>query len=84
MRRRWDDAVGWLLLRLAAVLHRRVASRSAWGRWQDRRDWAIRTAERKGVPVEALAKRMRLTPGRIRQVLSGKRLDEPPAVEDAA
>lgn len=75
---------GRLLLRLAAVLHRGVASKSAWGQWQDRRDRAIRAAHRRGVPVEELAAGLRLTPGWIRQVLNGDKPTEPPVIEEAA
>lgn len=81
MRRRLDDVAGRLLLRLAVVLHRTVASRVANDRLQARRNGALRAAYRRGVPVEVLAVRMRLTPSWIRQVLAGKK---PPAVEEAA
>jgi hypothetical protein len=75
-----DDVAGRLLLRLAVVLHRTVASRVANDRLQARRNRAIRAAHQRGVPVEVLAERMRLTPSWIRQVLGGKK----PAVEEAA
>lgn len=81
MRRRLDDVAGRLLLRLAVVLHRTVAGRAAAERLQARRNKALRAAHRRGVPVEVLAARMRLTPSWIRQVLNGKK---PPAVEEAA
>lgn len=84
MARRWDDALGWLQLRLAVVLHRTVAGRDARERLQGRRDRALRAAHRRGVPVEELAAQMRLTPGWIRQVLNGRKPAEPPAVEEAA
>lgn len=80
MSRRWDDVAGRLLLRLAVVLHRTVAGRVANDRLQARRNRALRAAYRRGVPVEVLAERMRLTPSWIRQVLNGKK----PAVEEAA
>lgn len=83
MARRWDDALGWLQLRLAVVLHRTVAGRDARERLQARRDRALREAHRRGVPVDELAVRMRLTPGWIRQVLNGRKPAEPPAVEAA-
>lgn len=83
MARRWDDALGWLQLRLAVVLHRTVAGRDARERLQGRRDRALRAAHRRGVPVEELAARLRLTPGWIRQVLNGRKPAEPPAVEAA-
>lgn len=81
MRRRLDDVTGRLLLRLAVVLHRTVASRVAAERLQARRNAALKAAHRRGIPVEELAARMRLTPSWIRQVLNGKK---PPAVEEAA
>jgi Mor family transcriptional regulator len=75
-----DDVAGRLLLRLAVVLHRTVASRVAAERLQARRNAALKAAHRRGIPVEVLAARMRLTPSWIRQVLNGKK----PAVEEAA
>ena len=84
MTRRWDDGVGWLQLHVAVFLHRTVAGRDARERLQARRDRAVRAAHRRGVPVDELAARMRLTPGWIRQVLNGKKPAEPPAVEEAA
>lgn len=78
---RLNDAAGRLLLRWAVVLHRTVAGRTAQERQIARRDAAIRGAHRRGVSVDQLAARMRLTPSWIRQVLNGKR---PPEVEEAA
>jgi hypothetical protein len=75
-----DDIAGWLLLRLAVLLHRTVAGRDAAERLQARRNRALRAAYRRGVPVEVLAAQMRLTPSWIRQVLNEKK----PAVEEAA
>ncbi|WP_406418353.1 hypothetical protein [Streptomyces sp. NBC_01614] len=72
---------GQLLLRWAAFLHRTVAGRVAAERLQARRDAALRAAHRRGVPVDQLAARMRLTPSWIRQVLAGKK---PPVIEEAA
>lgn len=84
MKRWWNDTAGRLLLRLAAVLHRSVASDKANSRWLSRRDRAIRAARRRGVPIEELAARLGLTTSWIRQVLAGKKVAEPPAVEEAA
>lgn len=81
MRSRLDDVAGRLLLRLAVLLHRTVASRDAAERLQARRNRALRAAHRRGVPVEVLAAQMRLTPSWIRQVLNGRK---PPEVEEAA
>lgn len=81
MARRLDDVAGRLLLRVAVLLHRTVAGRTATERLQQRRNTALRAAHRRGVPVEELAARMRLSPGWVRQVLAGKK---PPAVEEAA
>lgn len=75
---------GRLLLRWAVLLHRTVAGRTAQERQIARRDAAIRGAHRRGIPVEVLAARMRLTPSWIRQVLAGRKATEPPAVEEAA
>lgn len=81
MARRWNDAAGWLLLRLAVLLHRSVAGRRAVERVQARRNRALRAAYRRGVSVPALAAGLGLTEGWVRQVLAGKK---PPAVEEAA
>ncbi|HEY9375217.1 helix-turn-helix domain-containing protein [Streptomyces sp.] len=78
---KFDDMAGRLLLRFAVVLHRTVAGRDAAERLQGRRNRALRAAHRRGVPVEVLAARMRLTPSWIRQVLNGRK---PPEVEEAA
>lgn len=78
---RLDDVAGWLLLRAAVVLHRTVAGKTARGRWQARRNAALLAAHRRGIPVDALAARMGLTPSWIRQVLAGRK---PPEVEEAA
>lgn len=84
MKRKFDDLAGRLLLRWAVVLHHTVAGRSARERQIARRDAAIRGAHRRGVSVEQLATRMRLTPSWIRQVLAGRKPAEPPEVEEAA
>lgn len=81
MRRRWNEAAGWLLLQMAMVLHRTVASTAARDRLQQRRNAALRGANRRGVTVPELAGRLGLSEGWVRQVLAGKR---PPAVEEAA
>ncbi|MFF4791881.1 hypothetical protein ACFY2M_19430 [Streptomyces sp. NPDC001276] len=77
---RLDDAAGWLLLQAAVVLQRTVAGRDAAERLQARRNAALRAAHRRGIPVDVLAARMRLSSGWVRQVLGGRR----PAVEEAA
>jgi transcriptional regulator with XRE-family HTH domain len=51
---------------------------------QRRRDRAIRAARRKGVPIEELAAGLGLSQGWIRQVLAGKKVAEPAAVEEPA
>lgn len=84
MARWWTDATGRLLLRLAAVLHRSVASDRANTRWLSRRDRAIRAARRRGVSIEELAAGLGLSAGWIRQVLAGKKPAEPREVEEAA
>ncbi len=81
MARRWNDAAGWLLLRLAVLLHRTVAGPAARERVQLRRNTALRGAYRRGVSVPELAAQLGLSEGWVRQVLNGKR---PPEVEEAA
>jgi transcriptional regulator with XRE-family HTH domain len=78
-----DDMAGRLLLRLAAVLHRAVASEQANGHWISRRDRALRAANRRGVPVAELAARLGLSEGWVRQVLNGRKPAEPPVIEEA-
>jgi hypothetical protein len=78
---RLDDALGRLLLRLAAVLHRTVASDTANSKWLSRRDRALRAARRRGVSIPELAAGLGLSEGWIRQRLNGK---QAPAVEEAA
>lgn len=72
---------GWLLLRLAVLLHRTVAGPAARERVQRRRNTALRGAYRRGVSVPELAAQLGLSEGWVRQVLNGKR---PPEVEEAA
>jgi hypothetical protein len=81
VRGKLDDALGWLLLRAAVLLHRRVASREATRRLRQRRNEALRRANRRGVPVEVLAAEMGLTPSWVRYVI---RDPEKAAVEEAA
>lgn len=73
--------MGWLLLRLAVVLHRTVASDEVSRRHLNRRNSALRAANRRGVSVDELAARLGLSAGWVRQVLNGRR---PPEVEEAA
>ncbi|MGA4964476.1 hypothetical protein [Streptomyces pseudogriseolus] len=81
MRGKLDDALGWLLLRAAVVLHRVVASREATRRLRQRRNEALRRAHRRGVPVEVLAAETGLTQSWVRYVI---RDPEKAAVEEAA
>lgn len=81
MARRWDDAFGRLLLQVAVVLEKSVAGDKASNRWLNRRNEALRAANRRGVSVEVLAARLGLSAGWVRQVLAGKRA---PEVEEAA
>lgn len=81
VRRRLDDAAGWLLLRVAVVLHRTVAGRRAVERRQRQRNAALRGAYRRGVSVPELAARLGLSEGWVRQVLNGRK---PPEIEEAA
>jgi predicted transcriptional regulator len=80
----WDDVAGRLLLWWAVQLQKRVASKRAWDRMQERRNRAVRAAERRGMPVEEIAARLGLTQGWVRQVLKGKRPPEVPALDEAA
>lgn len=81
VQRRLNNAVGWLLLTAAVVLHHTVASRVARERLQQRRNAALRGVYRRGVLVPELAGRLGLSEGWVRQVLNGRR---PPEVEEAA
>lgn len=81
MRRGLNDAAGWLLLRVAVVLHRAAASREATRRLRQRRNEALRRAHRRGVPVEVLAARLGLTQSWVRYVI---RDPEKAAVDEAA
>ncbi|MBC7273358.1 MAG: hypothetical protein H5T76_32475 [Streptomyces sp.] len=73
-----DDMAGLLLLGLAVVLHRTVASKRATERIQARRNAMVRAAHRRGVPVPRLAAGLGLTEGWVRKVLNGRG----PAVEE--
>ncbi|OSC68925.1 hypothetical protein B5181_14380 [Streptomyces sp. 4F] len=66
MARTWEGAAGRLMLALAALLHRTVTGKAARKRPHDCRDAALRAAYRRGVPLEVLASRTRLTQGRGR------------------
>ena len=81
MARRWNEMTGRLLLQFSVLLHRTVAGKAARDRLQQRRNAALRAANRRGVPVDELASRLGLSAGWVRQVLNGKR---PPEVEEAA
>jgi hypothetical protein len=81
MARTWEGAAGRLLLGLAVVLERTVAGMSAKKRIGHWRNTALRAAYRRGVPVEVLASRTRLTQGRVRTVVTG---GKPPPVDKAA
>jgi hypothetical protein len=81
MGRGWNDAAGRLLLGLAAMLERAIASKTAVAQWKLRRNQVVRAAHRRGVPVEVLAERLGLSQGWVRQVLAGRK---PPVVEEAA
>jgi hypothetical protein len=81
MGRGWNDATGRLLLGLAAVLERVIASKTAVAQWKLRRNQVVRAAHRRGVPVEVLAARLGLTPSWIRSVIRDPRKA---ALEEAA
>ncbi|MGP2437284.1 hypothetical protein [Streptomyces sp. JW3] len=73
MRRRWNGALGRLLLALAVLLERSMAGERATTRWKTRRNTALQAAHRRGVPVEALATRLELTPKWVRDVVGDPR-----------
>ncbi|MEU3729870.1 hypothetical protein AB0E81_10750 [Streptomyces sp. NPDC033538] len=81
MARTWEGAAGRLSLGLAVLLHRTVTGEAARKRLQNWRDAALRDAYRRGVPVEVLASRTRLTQGWLRTVVTG---GKPPPVDRAA
>ncbi|MCI3155511.1 hypothetical protein ELQ39_27960 [Streptomyces sp. GB4-14] len=72
---------GRLLLALAGVLHRGVASKQAVKSWKLRRNEVLRAAHRRGVPVEVLAARLGLTQSWVRYVIRNPRKA---ALEEAA
>ncbi|MBD0418754.1 hypothetical protein AB0L35_30475 [Streptomyces sp. NPDC052309] len=81
MGRPWKDLAGRLLVGLAVLLHRTLTDEAARRRQQEWRNAVLRAAHRRGVPVEVLASRTRLTQGWVRHVVIGRR---PPAVDEAA
>ncbi|MER6326136.1 MULTISPECIES: hypothetical protein [Streptomyces] len=81
MARRWEGPAGRLLLGLAVLLDRTVTGKAAKRRLQRFRDAALRAAYRRGVPVEVLASRTRLTQRWVRTVVTG---GKPPPVDEAA
>ncbi|MER6165174.1 hypothetical protein [Streptomyces violaceorubidus] len=80
-RRTWQGTAGRLMLALAVLLDRTVTGRAAKRRLQHCRDAALRAAYRRGVPVEVLASRTRLTQRWVRTVVTG---GKPPPVDEAA
>ncbi|MGW0815661.1 hypothetical protein ACWD00_20755 [Streptomyces viridiviolaceus] len=81
MTRTWEGLAGRLLLATAVFLHRTATSEAATRRLLQWRNAALRSAHRRGVPVEVLASRTRLTQGWVRQVVTRGR---PPVVDEAA
>ncbi|MFJ4269237.1 hypothetical protein ACIP29_01705 [Streptomyces coelicoflavus] len=81
MARRWEGPAGRLLLGLAVLLDRTVTGKAAKRRLQHFRDAALRAAYRRGVPVEVLASRTRLTQRWVRTVVTG---GKPPPMDEAA
>jgi hypothetical protein len=76
-----DDTAGQLLLALAGVLHRGIASKEAVAQWKLRRNAAVRAAHDRGVPVDVLAARLGLTQSWIRYVIKNPKKA---ALEEAA
>ncbi|MEU5625735.1 hypothetical protein [Streptomyces tendae] len=81
MARTWEGPAGRLLLGLAVLLHRTVTDRAAKRRLEHWRNSVLRAAYRRGVPVEVLASRTRLTQRWVRTVVTG---GKPPPVDEAA
>ncbi|WND33865.1 hypothetical protein RI578_05990 [Streptomyces sp. BB1-1-1] len=81
MARTWEDMAGRLSLGLAVLLHRTVAGGAAKKRLQNWRDAALRGAHRRGLPVEVISARTRLSQSRVRAVVTG---GKPPPVDRAA
>lgn len=88
VRRRWNDTAGWLQLVWAVVLHRTVARREQWYRWQARRNLALCRAEDRGLPPREIASRIGLSEGWVKQkIKAGKKVEEvgvDAAVEEGA
>jgi site-specific recombinase XerC len=76
-----DDVLGRLLLTLAAILERGIASKTAVKDWKLRRNEVLRAAHRRGVPVEVLASRLGLTQSWVRYVIKNPKKA---ALEEAA
>jgi hypothetical protein len=70
---KWDHLSGQALLAFAAVWHRWLASDAAVSRLKLRRNLALSAANRRGVPMDALAARLGLTKSWIRSVLRDPR-----------
>jgi hypothetical protein len=81
VQRKLSDVAGRLLLTLAAVLHQRIASKTAVKAWKLRRNVAMRAAHRRGVPVDVLAARTGLTQSWVRYVIKNPKKA---ALEEAA
>lgn len=73
MRRRWDDVLGEVLVALAVVTQRAAAGRRAVVRWRRLRDGALRAAHGRGVTVDVLAARLRLSRSTVHKALRGAR-----------
>lgn len=81
MQRKLNDVAGRLLLALAGVLHRGIASKQAVSGWKLRRNEVLRAAHRRGVPVDVLASRLGLTQSWVRYVIKNPKKA---ALEEAA
>lgn len=77
--RRWDDALGRLLVALAVLAERAAAGRQAGHRWRQLRDDAARAAHSRGVGVDTLAARLGLSRSTV-----GKALRKPRNGQDGA
>lgn len=63
---RWT---GRALLELAAAMQRTIAGKKAQKQHRKRRNTTLRKAHKHGTPLDLMAQRMRLSEGRIRQLV---------------
>jgi hypothetical protein len=75
VRERLDRVVGWALLSWAVFLHRTVAKKEQWGRWQARRNLALCRAEGRGRRPKEIADRIGLSEAHVKaKIKEGKKV----------